>query len=291
MDYKAFPFYQRTNLEMVFNNTYEVYRRHFGWMFFFSFLFMLILQPLTGYMMAGKMDNIEQLLENPEALLAFYKDLSGYLLLILLTYSFFYLFLTYFVIARYLEPEMSIGAIAGRTLTKYYLRFLLIGILSYFIFFFGILLGLLALIVGAFIAAIFLGISLSMVLPVLLVEDTSVFQTFKRSFKLVLKDFWTILGYFIIFILIISLMSLIFSAISMAPYVSSFFHSLFNTPSSDPTLAVNTFQLLTKPLYVILNAFFSALLMPLTPIFITLVYFHLRYVEDEQTPATEIDQV
>jgi hypothetical protein len=292
MNYKEFPYYQRTTLEMIFNDTYEIYRRHFGWLFFFSFLFLIIMQPLTGYLIADKMNNLDQVLEDPEAMISFYKGMSLYFLIFMLTYTYIYLFLTCFVITRTYDPDTSIAAIAGRAFTKYYIRFLFIGIISYFIIVFGSVIGLLALIVGAFVAFIFLAVSLSMVLPVLVVEDTGIFETIGRSFRLVLKDFWTILGYLIIFMLVVSLMSIIFNAISMAPYASSFIRSLFGTASAEPQATFGTFHLLTKPLYVILNSFFSALLLPLTPIFLSLIYFHLRYVEDEKAANTqEIEQL
>jgi len=167
----------------------------------------------------------------------------------------------------------------------------LISLISYLIIFTGTIVGLLALIVGAFVAVTFLGVSLFPTMTILIVEDTGIFETIGRSFRLVLKDFWTILGYLIILILIIILMNLIFGAISMAPYASSFLRDLLGSGAPDAAAGVNTFQLMTRPLYVILNSLLSALLLPLIPIFSTLVYFHLKYVEDERAQSTEETEI
>jgi hypothetical protein len=285
MNYKHFPFYRRTNLEMLFNDAYEIYRAHFGWLFFVSFLFLIITQTLSGYLIGDKIGSMDQFMQDPtdmQAALQFYKGLFPIFFIQLFLYSYIYVFLGYFILTRYLEPERSLGGAAVRSLTKYYIRFLFVTILAYIILTFGTVIGLLALIIGSLVAMAFLGTSLSVALPVLLVEDTGIFQTIGRSFRLVLKDFWAVFGYLLIFGLVYILMSMIFGAISMAPYASSFLRDLFHPAVQDAAASPGTFQAMTKPLYVILNSFFSALLLPLIPLFSILIYFHLRYVEDEQ---------
>ncbi len=294
MNYKDFPFYRRTNLERLFNDAYEVYRALFGWLFFFSFLFLVLTQTLSGYLLGDNMSSLDQFMQDPtdlNAALQFYKGLLPLFFIQLFLNSFLYVFLGYFIIARYLEPERGLGGIAVRSLTKYYIRFLFVTFLAYLILTFGTLIGFLALIIGSLVALAFLGTSLSVALPVLLVEDTGIFQTIGRSFRLVLKDFWSVFGYLLIFGLIYILMGMIFNALSMAPYASSFLRELFHPAAQDAAASLGTFQMMTKPLYVILNAFFSALLLPLVPLFSILIYFHLKYIEDEKNEEIETVEV
>ncbi len=282
MNYRSFPYYQEMTLELIFNNTIEIYRKYFGWLFFYSFLFLVILNSLSGVLLAGKLDNLEQLAEHPKQLEQIFGSLSLYMIVVWLGYSLIYLFLHYFIIGKYLYPEKSHATLFMESIRKYYLKYLLVIFLVFMIITLGTMAGLLALIIGAFVAAIFLGTSLFPVTPILIMENMGVGETIHRSFSLVLKDFWHVMGYLIVFYLIIILFSLIFSALSMAPYASGFFSNIFHPLADEMQQTSGTFQLLHQPLYILLNSFLDALLLPLTPIFSVLIYFHLKHKEDSE---------
>jgi len=281
MNYKNFPFYHKTTLELIFNNTVEIYKKHFGWLFFYSFLLLILLQSFAGIILAGKIDNLEQLIEHPEQ----YSSLAGsfvlYFLVMWLGYSLVYLFIHYFIIGKYLEPEKSHGTLFIESMQRYYLKYVIVILFVFLTIILGTIAGLLAFIIGSFVAAIFLATCLFPVTPILIIEKTGVWETIKRSFSLVLKDFWTTLGLLVVFYLIVILFSMIFGAISMAPYASGFLSGLFHPLTGDASQTTNTFQLLSQPLYILLNSLFSALLLPLTPTFSILIYFHLKYKEDD----------
>lgn len=282
MNYKKFPYYQETTLELIFNNTIEIYRKYFGWLFFYSFLFLVLLNSLSGVLLAGKLDNLEQLTEHPQQIGQIFSSLGSYMIVVWLGYSMIYLFLHYYIIEKNLYPEKSHATLFIESIRKYYLKYLLVIFLVFIIITLGTLVGVLALIIGAFMAAVFLGVSLFPVTPILIVENTSVGETIRRSFSLVLKDFWHMLGYLIVFYLIVILFSLIFSALSMAPYASGFFSHILHPLADEMQQTSNTFQLLHQPLYILLNSFLDALLLPLTPIFSVLIYFHLKHKEDSE---------
>ncbi len=281
MNYKEFPFYQATTLELIFNNTVEIYRKLFGWLFFYSFLFLLLMNVLSGYVLTDKLQNLESLADNPELIGGIMGSLGKYLFVFWLGYSLYYLFIHYFIIMKYLEPEKSHGTLFADILKKYYLKYLVITLLSGLIVFLGTLIGLLALIIGSVIAAVFLGVSLVPVTPILIVEETGIWDTIRRSFRLVLKDFWQVLGFLIIFYLIYMLFSLIFGALAMAPYAGGFFFNILH-PAGDADTLTNSFQLLNQPLYLILSSLLTALISPLVPVFTILIYFHLKFKEDSE---------
>ncbi len=281
MNYKEFPFYQQTTLELIFNNTVEIYRKFFGWLFFYSFLFLLLMNVVSGSLIADKFQNLEQIADHPELITGIFSSLGKYLFVFWLAYSLYYLFLHYFIIVKYLEPEKSHGVMFMDILKKYYLKYLIITLLASMIIGLGTMIGILALIIGSVVAAIFLGVCLVPITPILIVEETGIWETIKRSFRLVLKDFWQILGFLIIFYLIYMLFSLIFGAIAMAPYAGGFFFNMLH-PAEDTSAATNSFQLLNQPVYLILNSLLTALITPLVPVFTVLIYFHLKFKEDQE---------
>ena len=286
MNYKEFPFYQQTTLELIFNNTVEIYRKFFGWLFFYSFLFLLLMNVISGYLIADQFQDLEQLVDHPELMVGVFSSLGKYLFIFWLGYSLYYLFIHYFIIVKYLEPEKSHGVMFMDILKKYYLKYLIITLLSSLIIGLGTMIGILALIIGSVVAAIFLSVSLVPITPILIVEETGIWETIKRSFRLVLKDFWQILGFLIIFYLIYMLFSLIFGAIAMAPYAGSFFFNLLH-PAEDTSTITNSFQLLNQPVYLILNSLLTALITPLVPVFTVLIYFHLKFKEDQEGKMME----
>ncbi|HHJ10812.1 MAG TPA: hypothetical protein ENK25_07960 [Bacteroidetes bacterium] len=281
MNYKEFPFYQQTTLELIFNNTVEIYRKFFGWLFFFSFLFLLMMNVVSGYLIADKFQDLEHIVDHPELMVGVFSSLGKYLFICWLGYSLYYLFIHYFIIIKYLEPEKSHGVMFMDILKKYYLKYLIITLLSSFIIGLGTMIGILAFIIGSVVAAIFLGVSLVPITPILIVEETGIWETIKRSFRLVLKDFWQVLGFLIIFYLIYMLFSLIFGAIAMAPYAGGFFFNMLH-PAEDTSAITNSFQLLNQPVYLILNSLLTALITPLVPVFTVLIYFHLKFKEDQE---------
>ncbi len=281
MNYRNFPFYHKSTIELIFNNTVEIYQKFFGWLFFYSFLFLLLMNAIASYVFADKFQDLQQLAENPQQIGIFLKAFSLYFFYSWLGYSLYYLFIHYFIIAKYLDPEKSQGTIFAETITKYYPKYLIVIFLVFTMIMLGTMFGMLALIIGSFIAAVFLGVSLFPVTPILIVENTGIWETIKRSFVLVLKDFWQILGFLIIFFLIYMLFSLILGAISMAPYAGGFFYNLLHPNPGETSQVVSGLRLLNQPLYILLNSFLSAFITPLIPIFSILVYFHLKYKEDE----------
>ena len=287
MNYKDFPFYQQTTLELIFNNTVEIYRKFFGWLFFYSFLFLLLMNAVASYVFSDKFQDLQQLAENPQQIGIFLKAFSLYFFYSWLGYSLYYLFIHYFILSKYLDPEKSQGIIWGETFTKYYLKYLIVIFLVFTMIMLGTMAGMLALIIGSLIASVFLGVSLFPVTPILIVENTGIWETIKRSFILVLKDFWQILGFLIIFFLIYVLFSLILGALSMAPYAGGFFYNLLHSNPEETAQVVSGLQLLNQPLYILLNSFLSAFITPLIPIFSILVYFHLKYKEDEESIIVE----
>lgn len=286
MDYKAFPFYQRTNLDLLFSNLWEIFKRYFGWLFFYSFLLTIFSQAVATYVFKGELENLMNSLADPAAIGSYLKALVPYLLFIWIFISFEYLFLTSFVLGRYLEPEKSVMSILGTMMRYHYPKYLFVVLISYFIIVMGTTLGVFALIIGALVAFVFLGVSLMPVTSVMLVEDTGVFATIGRSFRLVLQDFWNVMAYTLLFLLLYGVAATILGLLAMAPAAGTFLRSILH-PGSGATEALSKMAMMDNPLYLILDSLANALLLPFLVIFPILIYFHLKYLEDKKQEMQE----
>jgi len=287
MDYKSSSFYRRTNLDLLFKQMWGIYKRHFGWLFFYSFLFAIIAQAAANY--AFK-DNLEKMLENigdPTLVEGYLKALVPYLLFVWLFISFEFLFLTTFLLGRFLTPEKNILSLLGTMMRYQYPKYLFVVLVSYFIIVLGTTIGVFALIIGALVAVIFLGVSLMPVTPVMLVEDTGVFATIGRSFRLVLQDFWNVMAYTLLFFLLYVVASTLLNLLTMAPAAGSFLNTLFH-PGSASESTLSSLTMLDSPLYLVLNSIVNALLQPFLVIFPILIFFHLKFLEDKKQEVTDL---
>ncbi len=289
MDYKAFPFYQRTNLDLLFSNMWEIFKRYFGWLFFYSFLLTIFSQAVATYVFKGELENLMDNLSDPAALGSYLKALVPYLLFLWFFVSFEFLFLTSFVLGRYLEPEKSVMSIVGSMMRYHYPKYLFVVLFSYLIITIGTTIGVFALIIGALVAVVFLGVSLVPVTSVMLIEDTGVFATIGRSFRLVLQDFWNVMAYTLLFLLLYFVASIILSFLALAPAAGTFLRSILHA-GPGATEALSKMALVNNPLYLILDSLANGLLFPFLVIFPILIYFHLKYLEDKKQEMQETTQ-
>jgi membrane-anchored glycerophosphoryl diester phosphodiesterase (GDPDase) len=114
------------------------------------------------------------------------------------------------------------------------------------------------------------------VLPVMMVEETNIFDTIGRTFKLAHKNFWVNIGWVAVFLIILIVISVIMSAIILLPFTGDFVKTIIN-PQEGTTLLEDT----TNPLFIILSALVSALTLPLIPIFAAILYFNSRANEEQ----------
>ncbi len=285
MEQESRSYYRPTSLERIFSDLFDIYKRHFGWLFFISFFSLLLLQPVLLRFQASYTDLLARLEEDPTLLVTFYRKFLGVAVLMLAYYAFLQPFIILFVVRREEDPSVSVGKIFVETLRKYFLRSFGILLATVFIMVGGTILGLLALVIGALFSLLFLVVVLYPVEAVLVMEDEGIFASIGRSMKLVLKDFWRVTGYILLFLLFYMMASMILSTITMIPYAGKFLGDLFS--SSQDASGLGFLSYMSNPLYVVLNTLTSALLQPLGPILSLLVYFHVRYLDDRDRQARE----
>ena len=265
------PLYRKHNIDSVMSSLWEFYKNKFLSLFIISLVMSLVIQY------ASTMVNFKELttVTDPQVMLEKINDFLVPIIIISLINLLFSTILQYYIIYNPLSTENNIFISALKSL-KYFIPYIIIMLLLAITGSIAIALGLLALVVGAFLAVLYIMTLYLFVLPVMMVEETNIFETIGRTFKLAHKNFWVNIGWVAVFLIILIVISVIMSAIILLPFTGDFVKTIMN-PQEGATLVEDT----TKPLFIILSAIVSALTLPLIPIFAAILYFNSRANEEQ----------
>lgn len=230
------------------------------------------------------MEDIYKLAEDPEKALSIFKNSLIIFLLMILGYTFLHLFITSILLNEGTENEISHVTILTEVLSKYYLQLLGATILTSIIIFFGAIIGVFFLVIGTLVAIIYLGSVFFPIVPLVIIEDAKPLDAISRCFKLVHSDFWKTVGYVVLIFLMYMVLSIIISALTMAPFAGSFLEAM-----KDPT-AVDASSIANNPAQLVLGSIGNAILMPMIPIFSLLIYLSLKHKEDLHNDRNEMLQ-
>lgn len=266
------PLYRRHNIDTAMNSLWDFYKKHFLVLFTTSLVMALAIQY------GSSLIDLKDLQSTTDPLLLLEK-LRGFIvpmLILSLISLLFSTILQHYIIYKPLDPEITILVSSLKSL-RYYIPYLIIMVLLAFFGGAAIILGIFALIIGAFFAAIYVMTLFLFVLPVIMVEGPDILKTIRRTFTLAHKNFWSNIGWVSVFLIIMIVISVIFSAIIVIPFSGSFLKTLTN-----PEAAAEVANYSTNPVFILLSALLSALTMPLMPILSCILYFNGRATEDIQ---------
>ena len=286
-NYRELPFYKEMNLDTLFQNAWDIFKKNFGWFFLFTFLFVLIIQYFTNSIMGDYMQTITNMENNPEVVYPLMKKLGLIFLIMIPAYTLLYVFLNYAVLNPIEEGGPSYLELFKASL-KYFLPVLGASILAGLIFFVGSMLGIVVFIIGMLFAMLYFAVVFFPLVPIVMVENTSPGNAIRRCFRLIHSDFWKNAGWVLAFLALYMVASGILSMITMIPNVGNFFKVIGNPESA--TAAGSLFQSATDPLSIILSSIASAVILPFQPIVSVLLYLHLRHKEDQLKDRQEILQ-
>jgi len=286
-NYRELPFYKEMNLDTLFQNAWDIFKKNFGWFFLFTFLFVLIIQYFSNSIMGDYMQTITNMENNPEAIYPLMKKLGLIFLIMIPAYTLLYVFLTYVVLNPIEEGGLSYLELFKSSL-KYFLPVLGASILAGLIFSVGSMLGIVVFIIGMLFAMLYFAVVFFPLVPIVMVEKTSPGNAIRRCFRLIHSDFWKNVGWVLAFLALYMVASGILSMITMIPNVGNFFKVIGNPESA--TAAGSLFQSATSPLSLILSSIATAVILPFQPIVSVLLYLHLRHKEDQVEDRQEILQ-
>jgi len=123
-----------------------------------------------------------------------------------------------------------------------------------------------------------------LVMPVMLTETRNPLEALTRSFRLTHRNLWANMGWVIVVILIIVVVSLVLGAIVMLPFTGSFVRSIAN-----PEEAAAMLEMTRNPVYIGLSSLTGGLVTPVMPILAFLLYFRNRGEEVVAEVTTDND--
>ncbi|MGB8492039.1 MAG: hypothetical protein WCE64_13365 [Bacteroidales bacterium] len=267
------PLYRKHNIDSAMTALWEFYKLKFFPLFIASFIMSLIMQY------ASTLINFKELysITDPQALILKMKDYIWPMITVSVINLFFITILHYYVIYNPVSSGNNLFRCALKSM-RYFIPYLIIMVLLTFFASFALFIGFLALVIGALFAAIYVMVIFLFILPVMLVEGPNIGSTITRTISLAHRNFWSNMGWTAVFVVILIVLSLILSGIVLLPFTGSFLKSIVN-PSDAGALA----EAATNPVYIVLNALVGAVILPLMPIFASILYFNGRAREEVQS--------
>lgn len=279
IEIKKHSLYKSMELDSVLSSVFNIYLKKFWTLFIFSFIGVFMIQLVVyklGFMEMYAISDPDELLKVFSSLINKISILSVSSVII---YGILNTFLINYIIKSDFDPKVHVGDLFVESLKKHAVHMIFFLILSILIFIVGFFLGLIAFIVGAFAAAIYLGAVLLPGGSIIVAEEKNAIDTVGRTFSLTHKDFWPTIGIFVLFVLIMILISFIISALIAIPFVIMFFGNLKETGSFLDALNFQTYDI--GIWIVVVNSIVSALTYPLYAILSVVLYFKLKYTEDQ----------
>lgn len=273
------PLYKRHNIDSVMNSLWEFYKKKFLILFIVSLVMSLVIQYASTLVNMKDLSSIT----DPMVLLEKIKGLLIPILIISLINLLFTTILQYYVIFNPIDSENTIFTSIVKSL-KYFIPYLIIMVLLAFAGSIAIVLGIFVLIVGAFFAMLYVVTIYLFILPIMMVEGINISSTITRTIALTHRHFWTNIGWVAIFIIVMLVISVIFSGIILLPFSGSFIKTIVNPGDASKLVDVTT-----NPLFIILSAIVSALTLPLMPIFACILYFNGKAGEEQIQPIPTVD--
>ncbi|MFC2136895.1 hypothetical protein ACFLTE_01845 [Bacteroidota bacterium] len=278
--------YKKYDSDTVISETFRFYKKHFKILFLVSFIVSFLIQ-IPFYQLGIYNQNylINETFQMPDKEIIMTLMLMSLFMLIIYTIA--YLFICIYVYKQEQENSSFISLL-GSTIKDYYLKFIGAGIIVMFILMIGGLAGVVVFVVGILVTFFYFMTVLSPVAPILIIENKDVFQTIGRSFKLTHKDFWGALGAILLLILLYIVISIVISIFTVIPFAFDVIKEIMNGTNFIEILKNGSFiNSKMTVIGLIFNIVFSALTFPIFPVFSVILYFKLKYAEDNKEPDFE----
>jgi hypothetical protein len=281
--FKNHPLYQKHNIDSAMNSLWEFYKKNFLVLFIVSFVMSLVIQYISTLVNIKDLQSVTDPMEMLEKL----KDYIWPMILVSLVSLLFSTILHFYIIYNPLDNENNIFVSAVKSL-KYFVPYLIIITLLAFAGSLAIALGLFVIIIGAFFSALYVMTLYLFILPTMLIEGPNIGNTISRTLKLAHRSFWSNMGWVAVFLIIMVVISVIFSGLILLPFSGSFFKILAN-----PENAAKIMDFAGSPVYIVLSALADALTFPILPIFACILYFNGKATEEQFqsiTPEKQEDE-
>ena len=264
-------------MDSAMNALWEFYKSRFLTLFLVSLVMSAVLQYATMFIDIKSLQSIT----DPNLILQKLRSYMVPMIIIMIISMLFNTILHYFVLHKPLDPSYNIFRCLFRSL-RYFVPYLAVMIVFSCLGAIAVVLGFFVFVVGAIFAVVWIALLSFYLLPVMMVEEANIPNTFIRTVKLAYSGFWPNMGWTAIFIIIYIIISLILSGIVLLPFAGSFIKTFAN-----PQDTSNIVNLPTDPLFLLLSSAVNALTLPLFPIFAFIMYFNGRAREENVMMAAD----
>ncbi|MFP4023260.1 MAG: hypothetical protein ACLFVR_01945 [Thiohalospira sp.] len=286
IDLKQHPLYKQMEVDSVLSNVFNIYLKKFVNLFIFSFIAVFFIQLLAYNL--GFLD-LYKFSDQPEIMLREMSRLMGkvgiYTVGAVIIYGILNAFLVNYILKSDVDPKFAVGDLFMESFKKYSIHMIFFLILSFLIVFFGALAGILAFIIGSFVAIIYLGTVLFPGGAIVVAEEKNAMEAIGRTFSLSHRDFWPALGAMVLFVLIMIFISIVTAAIMSVPFVIMFFDNWKETGNIIEAFSLHKYDI--GMWTVVLNSIVSAVIYPLYAIFSVVLYFKLKFTEDQKAAVAQ----
>jgi hypothetical protein len=277
--FKNHPLYRQHNIDSAMSLLWDFYKKRFVSLFLISFVMSIVIQYLSTFINVQELSSIT----DPMAMLEKMKEMIVPILTVMVVNILFNVVLQYYILYSPLDKENNFFAALLQSL-KYFIPYLIIIVLLAFAGSIAIILGILLLVVGVFFSILYIMTLYLFILPIMMVEGPNIANTISRTISLAHRNFWSNIGWVAVFLIILIVISLIFSGIILLPFTGNFIKTIIN-----PGETAELVNMTKNPLYIILSALVGALTMPLIPLFSCILYFNGKAREDmsQKVPVTD----
>ncbi len=283
-DYRKNPYFKKMDIDVLFQSTWELYKKYFGLFYFYSFIVVVLMQFASSSLLEPYLDNIQNLNTNPEMAVVIIKQAFILLLITVIAYTFLYMFLTYILLNPKAKTITQQVSLLGELTRKHYLPILVATLIATVLLILGATIGVFFLIIGSFIVAPYLGSVFFIIIPLSITESTGYTTAISRCFKLVHTNLWNTIGRVLVFFALFLIVSMFISIITMIPFAGDFFDMIKNPAAS---MDASSGNILSNPFQFLLSSAGNALILPFMPIFSTLIYLNLKFNEDPDIENNE----
>lgn len=269
-DFSSHPLYRKHDIDSVMSSMWGFYKSKFLVLFLASVVVATVMQFITMSMDLTSLQNTT----DPEVMLEKLMGMIRPILLASLVNIVFTVIMTYYILLSPVDGSVTILTACYKAL-KVLIPYLIIMVLFTFFASMAAIIGIVALIIGIFFTMLYVMVLYMFILPLLIVEGTSIANVISRTFRLAHNGFWQNMGWVAVFVIILLVISVFASFIIMIPFTGQFFKIL-----SNPQDVSGAMDYLKNPWYIGLSVLVSALYTPLMPIFSSIMYFNGRAKED-----------
>lgn len=272
-------------IEAIFSHVFTIYKNKFIPLFLSGFIAFFLIQFLIYNLGITQIYTIT----DPEEMI---KELSGFMGVMwivvaatVIIYGLLNAFFVNLILKNEGEHQLTSGKLFMESFQKYSIHMIFFLLLSGIIVTLGTVAGIFIFIIGFLIAFAYLGTVLFPGAAIVVAEEKNALEAIRRAFVLVHKDFWPTLGAMVLFVIMMILISIVVSALMSVPFVIIFFDNWSETGNIFESFKMQNYDV--GMWTVLLNSLVSALTYPFYAIFSVVLYFKLKYKEDQESVAIQ----